>query len=461
MRVLLLWALFTFPCLSAPLLIQNANTYDPSTGETHRGHLLLEAEKISKILTTIPAGYSGEVLDAQWKWVLPGLQDFHVHVHGNTTPSGTYQALGTENSARSMLYAGVTGFLDLFHQENEILGLRDKQRSGKLGTAAPLADIHAAGPIFTSTGGHGTEYGMFTRVIDSPEQAELEIKALAYKKPDVIKIVYDHAVPQFTTMTEPTLKRALEVAREVGIKAVVHIGTWGDAAKAVDFGASAITHTHSDPVPNALVEKFKRKGVVYIPTLVVQMDLLNIAQEPALLERPLLKEMVPTSVISAYVDPAKYFPFAKQWMEWQRKGRGSFQKNFAAFADAGVRIVAGTDVGNLGTFQGYSLHRELELMVQAGASNRLALQAATANACAFVGKECRIRVGDPANLVILENSPLKDIANTQKISAVIYRAQIVDRPRLKDAFSKAAMSRAVLPEAGGISVPGVPPSHAH
>ena len=51
---------------------------------------------------------------------------------------------------RAMLYAGVTGFLDLFSEENAILELRDRQRAGTLRTPDEmLADIHAAGPVFT------------------------------------------------------------------------------------------------------------------------------------------------------------------------------------------------------------------------------------------------------------------------------------------------------------------------
>ncbi len=58
-----------------------------------------------------------------------------------------------------MLFAGVTSFLDLFAPESDIFALRDRQRT----TGLAGADIFAAGPCLTATGGHCTEYGVPTR----------------------------------------------------------------------------------------------------------------------------------------------------------------------------------------------------------------------------------------------------------------------------------------------------------
>lgn len=447
---------FSHSLIAGQLLLKNAHLIDPMDGQVRVGHLLINDDKIAAVLDSTPARFHGEVLDVSGKWVLPGLHDLHTHVHGNLSPTGGYQPLGVEGSARAMLYSGVTGFLDLFHNENEILTLRDRQRTGQL-TIGPLSRIFAAGPIFTSTGGHGTEYGMFTRVIDSPEQAELEVRALAYKKPDVIKLVYDHALPQFTTLTKPTLKRALEVARDLKIKTVIHIGTWEDAEQAIDYGADAITHTFASPIPAGLVRKFKDRGVAYIPTLTVQMELNNIIRNPALLEKPLLTELVPSAFLATFKDESKFQAGAKGFLAYQRAGYAGFQKNFQALAEAGVRVIAGTDSGNFGVFQGYSLHRELELMVQAGASALLALQSATTNACAFFGQECGLRVGNNADLLVVEDSPLQDVANTQRIAYIVQNGQRIDRRHLRDLVSKVP---AQLPPqvGGGIAIPA---PHAH
>ena len=124
---------------------------------------------------------------------------------------------------------------------------------------------------------------MFTRVINTPEQAHLEIAALAYKHPDVIKIIYDHAFTRFPTLDPDTLQAAIATAKRFQ-RSVIHIGTWQDAEDAIRAGADAITHTHGAPIPERLVQ-LMRAGTVYIPTLAVQSELLNILEQPALLEQ--------------------------------------------------------------------------------------------------------------------------------------------------------------------------------
>ena len=88
-------------------------------------------------------------------------------------------------------------------------------------------------------------------------------------------------------------------------------------------------------------------------------------------------------------------------------------------------MLVGTDAGNWGTIHGYSVHRELILLVEAGLSPWEALAAATTNAGNLLGRHYGVRPGDEANLVILDASPIDDIANTQRISAVISRGKLV------------------------------------
>jgi imidazolonepropionase-like amidohydrolase len=106
-------------------------------------------------------------------------------------------------------------------------------------------------------------------------------------------------------------------------------------------------------------------------------------------------------------------------------------KNFATLLQAGVTTLAGMDVGNTSTFQGCSLHRELELMVAHGATPWQALAAATTLADRFLQEDTGVRPGALANLMVLDASPVADIRNTAKIAAVIHRGQVVDRTTLR------------------------------
>jgi imidazolonepropionase-like amidohydrolase len=94
---------------------------------------------------------------------------------------------------------------------------------------------------------------------------------------------------------------------------------------------------------------------------------------------------------------------------------------------AGVPMLAGTDSATPGCFPGFALHDELALLVQAGLTPMQALQAATLEPAKFLGRhhEGTIRVGNLANLVVLDADPLDDIRNTQRISAVVVRGKYI------------------------------------
>lgn len=95
--------------------------------------------------------------------------------------------------------------------------------------------------------------------------------------------------------------------------------------------------------------------------------------------------------------------------------RAVFQKRLeivGAMQRAGVGILAGTDALNPYCFPGFSLHDELELLVEAGLTPLEALQTATRNPCVFLEQEEDLGVIEPgkiADLVLLDADPLADI----------------------------------------------------
>jgi imidazolonepropionase-like amidohydrolase len=99
---------------------------------------------------------------------------------------------------------------------------------------------------------------------------------------------------------------------------------------------------------------------------------------------------------------------------------------------AGVQVMAGTDTGNAYTFPGIDLHRELELLVQAGFTPLEALRSATSEPAQFLGTKDlgSIAPGKLADLVLLDANPLKDIRNTQKIAGVFVGGQYLSRAKL-------------------------------
>jgi len=82
------------------------------------------------------------------------------------------------------------------------------------------------------------------------------------------------------------------------------------------------------------------------------------------------------------------------------------------------------------------LHDELVLLVKAGMTPMEALQAATRNAAEFLGTqrtEGTVEAGKRTNLVLLEASPLEDIANTRRIHAVLLAGRLLATARPAEA----------------------------
>ena len=97
------------------------------------------------------------------------------------------------------------------------------------------------------------------------------------------------------------------------------------------------------------------------------------------------------------------------------------QRNLKLLADAGVTIAMGTDSGTqLGRWQGYFEHVELELMVEAGLTPMQTLVAATGNAARVMGlRELgTLEPGHHADFLVLDADPLADIRNTRRIDSV-------------------------------------------
>src|SRR5438876_136052 len=123
--------------------------------------------------------------------------------------------------------------------------------------------------------------------------------------------------------------------------------------------------------------------------------------------------------------------------------------------EAGVGIVAGTDAGNPYVFPGFSLHEELELLVQAGLSPMRALQAATRDAARCLGSAHvggTVEPGKFADLVVLDGDPLAAIGNTRRIHAVICRGRYLgpeDRDRILREVETAAQQVNSAPTSDG------------
>jgi hypothetical protein len=172
----------------------------------------------------------------------------------------------------------------------------------------------------------------------------------------------------------------------------------------------------------AAVESLLKNGTAVCPTLCVVGPgwLVDRATHPDL-------EKAPDRLREYWQRPLA----RRQWGE--PAARAAMWKNCRALTlllyRSGVPLIVGTDAPCDFLVPGWSMHREMEMMVDVGIPPAEVLKGATVNG-AKVLRQDRLGVidaGKIADLVILDGNPLADIRNTRKIVAVIHRGRLVPK----------------------------------
>jgi len=119
-----------------------------------------------------------------------------------------------------------------------------------------------------------------------------------------------------------------------------------------------------------------------------------------------------TTMVSGIEDLAVYKYDIDQWL-------------LREIHQAGVQLLLGTDSGVLAVIPGFSIHDELRILVDNGFSPFEAIKTGTVNASAVVermvgdGNFGTIEVGQRADLILVKNNPLEDVANIVDIRGVM------------------------------------------
>ena len=112
-----------------------------------------------------------------------------------------------------------------------------------------------------------------------------------------------------------------------------------------------------------------------------------------------------------------------------------------ALHEAGAGLLLGSDAPQVFNVPGFSLHRELELMVEAGLTPFEALQAGTVNPAQFLGlKTGVIETGYEADLVMLDSNPLEDISSTRRVHGVMVRGTWYPRREIEALLGRYRLS---------------------
>ncbi len=410
------------------LVFKNVRIFD---GEKviSRGAVVVRGGRIASVGRTAIVPVDAEVIDAMGQTLLPGFIDSHTHTFGPVL--------------KQALVFGVTTQLDMFTDHNFAAQMRKEQAAGQ---ANDRADLFSAGTLVTAPRGHGTQFGLRIPTITSPEEAEAFVDARIKEGSDYIKIVYDNGSSYgrtSSTLSKATMQAVIAAAHKRGKLAVVHIHSLGEAREAVEAGADGLVHLFIDRAADEqFINLVTSRRVFVIPTLTVIDSVAGRASGAMLAQDASLAAALSAENTTALNTG---FPANPKTAEGLKVAQGAVR----ALKAARVPILAGTDAPNPGTAHGVSMHRELELLVEAGLTPAEALASATSIPAKHfqLNDRGRIATGLRADLVLVKGDPTADIKAARNIVGVWKQGVRMDREGYISAIASARAETARLREA--------------
>ncbi len=346
------------PIESAKFAVTNVRVFDGAC--LAPGVVVIDGATIG----TDPTG--ARVIDGDGGVLLPGLIDAHVH-------------LDAPGRLETLASYGVTTAIDMASVPEETAARRGLAgqadlRSGGIPAIAP-GSLHSHFPGIGQRG-----------LISGPDEAKRFVADRIGEGSDFIKIVVGSP---FADHDQPTIDALVSAAHEQGKLVVAHASSVEAVRKAQRAGADILTHAPLDEVlAPAAAGDLAAAGRAVVPTLTMM-----------------------AAIVASVAPPSADYANARA--------------SVTVLHEAGVPILAGTDANDspgtpVRVPHGESLHRELELLVDAGLSPLSALLAATTLPARYFGLADRgtIAAGLRADLILIEADPLQDITATRAISRI-------------------------------------------
>ena len=386
----------------------------------------VDGDKITSVGPSALAKPKGHVIDGRGKYLMPGLMDVHIHLHG-----GVDNKTDTNDSRTAALagylYSGVTTIYDAGNQVDNILPLRAAERAGKI--LSPR--IFATGNLITYPGSHGTN--MAVNVQDFEKDKDKLDKHIAEQQPDVVKLTLEEegwgARPMITLMPEPLLRDLIRYYNLHGIRTTIHVSSELRAEEAIFAGTDSLAHpVIQGPVSDSFVKLMGAKKVPFASTPTIGENYSRLAEHPEFLDQPLYAATFSPADRATLKTKVRAEYQARMWTAWMKLMTPVAEENIRKVWAAGGVVAAGTDQSS-----GPALQRELELLVAAGIKPFDVLTIATHNGAVLLGKADTLGSVEPgklADLLLLNADPTADINNTKNIAFVVKGGQIIDESKL-------------------------------
>ncbi|MGW4061886.1 amidohydrolase family protein [Amycolatopsis sp. NPDC004747] len=410
----------------------------------------------------VPRCGGARVVDGRGRYLVPGLWDLHTH------------GIDYEQVWPPLFLAnGVTGIREMQgYDENRVT--RDRIARGELlGPRVVLASSILDGPV--------SLLGPPALRISNAEEARAAVRTAVAQRSDFVKVYFYLPKDVFAAIADECHRHGLPFAGHWPYRTRVL-----DAARAGQrsfehlFGLPIATSSRRDEFlarldatpfdPNAprdffnLARELDRQAAqAHDPAAAARhfagLNALGSRLSPTfavnrVISRPAdafahdpRNKYIPQEILDYWADRLTLFAPATPDQIAQQDAYFDTQLQLVGEAHrAGVGILGGTDCENPYVYPGFSLHDELDFLVQAGLGPRQVLQAVTRDAAAFVGRADTagtITPGKVADLVLLDADPLADIRAVRRIDTVVTDGRVLDRAALDKllADAEAAASR--------------------
>jgi imidazolonepropionase-like amidohydrolase len=384
------------------------------------------------------AGPGTRVIDLAGKSVMPALISTHVHPgfqKGVTYVAANFTRDTVLTDLHRALYFGVSVVQSQGIERGDVLyRIRAEQQAGALGGAMLLVAGRGIGA--PNAGPGAAAYAGIAYEITTEAEARQAVAELAANRVDIVKIWVDDRNGRAPRLSRALYGAVIDAARGRGLRVNAHVFYHSDAEGLVAAGVAGLVHMVRDvEMSDALVAEIVKRNV-YVNANMSSPRRATQVGIPAWLRSgdpmfSLLTEAVAPDVIAKIATTFQQRDSQAAADAAQRYA--ILERSLAKLSAAGALLVLGADTGVEDHLFGMAEHLELQAMVDAGMTPAQALVAATRRAAEYLRLDDRgsLVLGKRADLLVLDASPLDDIANTRRIARTFIGGIEIDRAALR------------------------------